>query len=886
MRTALFLVLLCKTASLFGASCPVRISLAESPVPGLRERVETHLMQEYDCTVISRGQPVASAQELSIEKMRAVLALRPPPGSLQAADFCAWASVWDASLFTQGRIPADGLREISFVVADLAKPVENQTDLIREKVPDRSEYERSMARKIAEKLNLKRIPDQTTPPERGIALAVLPLVRYEQAKRISCGQTIPADKTYALMEAVLHDCLPAGATLLSRDRIRKILAEHHLVGIEDQGGAMRSVAHLLPAQALVCGMVTKRLFRPDEIRLDLHLISPCSGAILAAWEGRCADIGALPDIASAGVRELMAMPWRASIVQSTTDIRRHREAEFMIAYSSFDAAWSLAKEDRALYLPLLKGLLRQAVNFYSWDVDDTIETLGRQKLQEVSVMLDGLIGEQTYLDSEKERVPWPDLIRAEILFWLGTYGEAERLCRSHLTDHPKDLTERAELILAWALFKQKRYDESRTLLKHVTDSKGLTWYFPGFCEGTGWYWANRLNVELSKTRPDVSELYARAKKKMYQEELITEDEMGIYLQEVDKRESPEQTIRELSSILVYGSQCSPALSSTKPLNMTVKGWFLHLCPAYVVRGRCFEKIGQKQRALEDYALFLRIKGYSLTEPPAVIDDTKKQQIPYISEAIRGQFRLRADGLTLKDQWLSMSQTRSFPTNAAIYVVPVGFYDKQTLDLFVKETASFLGARIDVLPSIALPKNVRMINMKSGTPTLSGQELVHAVLSQIAVPDDVVQLVLASSEVFCITEDNEYWRTGSFDGGNTLLLSIKGNTFPHMELKSRVPFCLQFRYLPNTKEPWLDEPPGSKYFLMYRDYCSPPCLFGADLKSGHGEKMSALCPTCQDAYGKVDFEALKRKTSEALKKQGVKIVPASGRDASPQAAKRQ
>ncbi len=870
------------TVGLF-AKEPLRISLADSPVPGLRERVETHLAQEFDCMVISRSQPVASSQEQSIEQMRAVLALRPEPSSVQTADFCAWASVWDASLFVQGLIPADGLRELSLVVADLSKPVENQTDILREKVPERSDYERAAACKIAAQLNLERITAKTQTAEKGIALAILPLIRHEQPERLSYGQPIPADKTYVQMEAVLQGCLPSGATIVSRDSLRNVLAEHHLVGLENQAGAMRAVAHLLPAQALISGTVSRRSFKPDEIRLDLHLVAPQSGALLAAWEGRCADIGSLPDIACAGVRELMAMPWKTFFPRSAPDIRRHREAQFMLSHSGCDAAWSLAKNDPALYAPILRGLLQQAVCFFSWEGGSNIETVERQRLQEIYVMLDDLIGKQTYLESEKERVPWPELIRAEICFWLGKNNEAEQLCRSHLADHPKNLPERAELILAWSLFKQKRYDESRMLLKQVTDRKGLTWYFPAFSAGTGWYWANRLHLELSKTIQDRAGLYACAKKKMLEDKFISEEEMRVYLDEVDKRETLDQTVRELSSILVYGGACSPALLATKPLNMNVSGWFSHLCPAYVVRGRSYEKLGQKKKAIEDYALFLRIKGYALNSSSPVSDDRMTWQTPYIKEAMCGLFRLKAEGLRLKDQWLSMSQTRPFPANAAVYVVPVGFCDKKTLDRFVKETATFLGARIEVLQPLELPPNLKVFKSKSGTQAYDGKELVQAVLRTLSVPDDVVQLVLASSEVYRITEGNDYWRTGSFDGGNTLVLSIKGNKFPQGELKRRVPHCLQFRYQTNSKEPWLDEPPDSKYFLMYRDACSPPCLFGADLKSGHGEEMTALCPRCQDAYRKVDFEVLKQQTVAALKKQGVKIIPSSSRTSAPQAS---
>ena len=64
-RTATILLVLSAYSSL-SAKEPIRISLAESPVAGLRERVETHLAQEYDCVLISRSRPVATALEQSI----------------------------------------------------------------------------------------------------------------------------------------------------------------------------------------------------------------------------------------------------------------------------------------------------------------------------------------------------------------------------------------------------------------------------------------------------------------------------------------------------------------------------------------------------------------------------------------------------------------------------------------------------------------------------------------------------------------------------------------------------------------------------------------------------------------------------------------------------
>ena len=90
-RTATILLALFAHGVLF-AKEPVRLSLADSPVLGLRERVETHLAREYDCTVISRSRAVAASLEQSIERMRTLCANAKPADTVLAADVCAWAT--------------------------------------------------------------------------------------------------------------------------------------------------------------------------------------------------------------------------------------------------------------------------------------------------------------------------------------------------------------------------------------------------------------------------------------------------------------------------------------------------------------------------------------------------------------------------------------------------------------------------------------------------------------------------------------------------------------------------------------------------------------------------------------------------------------------------
>ena len=97
---------------------PIVISLADSPFPGLRERVETHLVQEYDCVVISRSRASAAQFERTLDRMAAISAPALPRGTVPAADCCVWVNAWNNGQYQQ--VPAGGLREIAWPVASSA----------------------------------------------------------------------------------------------------------------------------------------------------------------------------------------------------------------------------------------------------------------------------------------------------------------------------------------------------------------------------------------------------------------------------------------------------------------------------------------------------------------------------------------------------------------------------------------------------------------------------------------------------------------------------------------------------------------------------------------------------------------------------------------------
>ena len=870
------------------AAAPVRLSLAESPVPGLRERVETHLVQEFDCVVISRSRASAAAFERSVERLKAISAPALPPRAVPAADRCVQVSAWDFSQLYQ--VPVVGLRELSWSVTDLSRPPTATNCVFSEKVPERSEYERTLAGQVAKTLGLSPRPGGAPAASKAITLAVLPFVDMA-ARTVESQVSLPADRLYQHAESTLLECLPDGAKHLSRDRIAQVLAEHNLSALAENGAGLRAVAHLLPADALVCGTVSTRLAHPWEKRLDLHLVDVRGSVLQAAWQGCCTNKAELPSLAAQGMRALMAMPWNAVAPTPPNDANRQREAAFLVSHGCFAEAWDLARDNPDLHGPILRGVLTQAMTFSHQDEtrarDDTYQ---RQMLRETVRLLDDIIGERAYLDSEKERVPWPGLIRAENAFWLGEYEEAERLCRAHLSSHPNDLTERAELILAWALFKQKRIDESRVLLKRVFDSKGPMWRYPRLGGEARSFWPNDLSTELARASGDWRDVYERTKKKMRTNTLITEDEMRVYLREVDRLEGPAQTIQELTSLLIFNGSNSlyPELAASKPLDMTAKGWFSHLCPAYVVRGRCYEKTGQKQKAVEDYALFLRIKKYPFTPDGRFAGNREEVQAPFDAEALDGLTRLQQQGLNVQAPWLTPAQTRPFPPDAGVYVVPVGTNDQAVIQQFVKEAAVLMGSRVTLLPEIAVPR-LSTLSSKACASFYNGKEFSAAVLGQLAVPDDVIQLVLVTSESFGFPARAGVQSVGSPDGGATLLLCIKRNRFFFQDrLPAVVAYGLGFRYMAPVSERYKRlDPEVTSTFLRTWDCCANPCLFSDELNIMPTlDKLFALCPRCQEKYRKVDLLSLQKKTVETLKKQGVKIIPSAGRTSAPQASAKQ
>ena len=870
-RTATILLALTAHSALL-AKEPVRISLAESPVAGLRERVETHLAQEYDCVVISRSQPVATALEQSITQMKAIHDAAQPPEKMQAADACAWVSAWDEFLLINRLTPTDGVRELTVSVTDLSSGATNTADFTREKVPERSDYERTLAVRVAAALHLATAAPRGAAADKAVTLAVLPLVHHEERTLYTTHN--PSDKVYLHMEAALQACLPPGASLLSRDCILAVLAEHKLTGFsEDDGAALRSVAHLLPAQALVCGTVTRRLSNPTELRLDLHLVEPRSGVLLAVWEGRCAAAAGLNDLASAGVTALIATPWKRFTQGDSTAARRLREAQFMLSHKCCSAAWGLAKDQPELFNPLLKGLLRQAGEYGVWmkPAPENPDSFRNRTLRETTLMLDDLLQGRTLLtnaDGDDDAVLWPDLIRAETRYWLGEYVEAERLCRSHVGEHPDSLRSRAEMVLAWSLFKQKRFEESKVLLKRVEQQEGLMWGWPGLGGAYVGYWANSLSLALAEQSGDVSEAYSRVKEKMRKAQSFSGPDMKVYLQAVERQEGAEGAIRDLTSLLVYNPawQYDDTLLAMKKSDLSAQCCFSDLAPAYAVRGRCYELAGNKQKALDDYALFLKVAWYYGYHPQRFIgnEETKSYQMPYATAALEAAKRLEAEGLKPKDDWKSMAETRTVPQDAALYVVPVGICDKTMLDRFIRQTTGFIGGRVEVLPPVDIA-SLKVTADKHGTTGYDGRLLADVVLRQIEVPDDAIQLVLATSEIVLIRGgDRRFSRT--YDGGNTLLLSLRDPMAREAAL-----LCLHYRYTPKRDQGWRMDMPEVLWFLHNTTRCTSPCIFAGDLRISSGE-AKGICPSCQEAYWKVDFDDLKRQTVTALKKQGVKIVP--------------
>lgn len=873
-RTATILLALSAHSALF-AKEPTRISLAESPVAGLRERVETHLANDYDCVVISRSRPVAAALEQSIERMQAIQDVAQPPDQLLAADACAWASAWDEFLLISRQLPAAGIRELSYAVTDLSRDGTNSAPLKREKVPERSDFERTLAQRIAAELGLPLASPARAGAASGkaVTLAVLPFARHEERSQYTTRNS--NDSAYLSAETSLQKNLPPGASILARDRIREILAEHHLAGLEDS--SLRAVAHLLPAQALLCGTVTRRQTAPLELRLDLHLVEPCSGTLLAAWEGRCADAAGLNDLASKGAASLMAMLWKPVAPANPSAKNRLREAQFMLAHANYAAAWSLAKDQPELFSPLLKGLLRQAGNYCVWmkPAPENPDAFLNRSLRETATMVDDLLKGQTQLantEADEDAVLWPDLIRSEIKYWLGEYAESERLCRAHLRERPDCLPARAELILAWALFKQARYDESRSLLSRVEQKKGLLWWFPGL--GGAWgagHWANNLNIALAEQSGDLSEPYRRVKAKMLARQFFVTPDIKLYLQAVEQQEGAAGAIRDLSSLLIFNpvQHYDETQRTLKDPPLYARCTFSDLSPAYAVRGRCYEQIGDKQHALDDYALYLKIAGFYGFHPPRANLRAEDAQLhaPYVAAATRAVQRLEAEGLTTKDQWRSLAETRPFPRNCAIYVVPVGTCDPVWMNRLIRETTNFIGARVELLPAVST-SGLKTTTSKNGMPCYDSQALAETVLKQIDVPDDTVQLVVATSEVFGIPGWSNTCQPASYDGGNTVLLPVRDPLPRHAIL-----YALHYRYVPKDDTGWRMDAPEVSWFLHNTTYCISPCIFAGGLNTLSGE-AKGICPRCQETYRRVDFDALKIQTLSALKRQGTKITPAS------------
>jgi hypothetical protein len=153
------------------------------------------------------------------------------------------------------------------------------------------------------------------------------------------------------------------------------------------------------------------------------------------------------------------------------------------------------------------------------------------------------------------------------------------------------------------------------------------------------------------------------------------------------------------------------------------------------------------------------------------------------------------------------------------------------------------------------------------PCYDSQALAETVLKQIDVPDDTVQLVVATSEVFGIPGWSNTCQPASYDGGNTVLLPVRDPLPRHAIL-----YALHYRYVPKDDTGWRMDAPEVSWFLHNTTYCISPCIFAGGLNTLSGE-AKGICPRCQETY--------RRGTSTPSdsdlvrpKRQGTKITPAS------------
>ncbi len=242
-------------------------------------------------------------------------------------------------------------------------------------------------------------------------------------------------------------------------------------------------------------------------------------------------------------------------------------------------------------------------------------------------------------------------------------------------------------------------------------------------------------------------------------------------------------------------------------------------------------------------------------------------------------RVESAGGSIPNPWKKAGEVRRIEDQYHLYVIPVGPFNTNVLQLTVSAVEAFLGTNsVKVLPSMPLPASAfpRESFNYACTPLFKG------LFKTFSVPRDALHVVfitempLEERAIMCAGQMYDHDDPAELSPVVVSTVGISDLPIPRW-LKARFlskVIISSFRYLYAGMPSELQRQ-HQRYtkYSFNRDECMTwTCLFGTGPmdESFTQCKQLAICPKCQREYAAVDFAAIHDKLMRFLRREGVKI----------------
>ncbi len=817
-----------------------------------KTQVASHLVNKYNCYVVTRSHMVDVGIESSIDNI-VNIQNKIQPAKIIPADY-----VFSARFLNMKKNLIKGFASYIDISKSGSSPSQEtpfSTSTIYD-VPD------AFANYIAKTIHLKkRIPVNKSVSAQPLkhVYAVLPLMRldvpYEKAVKKQ-----HEDNLETVIETAIKQASDIAA-IVDRQQISQALQALKVQGFTERNHQTGiSVARLVAATRLIMGTIATD---QNGLRVDLNLIDPQTSVIIGACWGNSVEHTQLEATVKELTTELICNSTLNPSLPESTAEQRLKEAEFYLGEDygcvydraghpyydisdavavqhNTEAAYLLQKDNswiayRAARIMSDLLLIHHLLRYGAFPSSITKRTAAVIDVILKNVTSDELKGKYVYTnvksqDQREEAVPL--LLRAEAFMFLGDFKQALKLSKQHLSQHPDIERERALWITAkcyLALDQPEMADHfSQQITSRYHNSEEIT----------------ELLSEIAGKLGNKKRQYKIVRKMVLSgSKGVNEKNWDLYINNVIAYEGARNAAEELQNWI------------EKKWNSAMYPWKAYP-DAMFTQACCFDALGQKTRAarrLKDVISSID-NNYGSRKP-------KGLQNCY-NQALTMLHRIETNVGIVPELWKTPADIRPFPENYKIYVIPIKEPPQSLIKTAAKKVGKFFDTGVCILPPLLLSPNLGSVK---GEYWRELPAYWKGMLTAATIPDDAIM-------VSFVTMDRVQYRGGwSLNIGNPLLISLPPLYQWRPEEKLARQIASAFHYSYTDKHGQTVFP----YYVLNLDSCDyPPCLF---VDRGRLASMSlrfSICPKCQEEYKKVDFDKVHRDLMRYLKKSGTKIVDPS------------